>query len=207
MQLSSLSPVLLQAVVLSGSSASFAGLADGTASSSDSQPSSETVKLWCTAGGEFVPLATRLAHDSAAAASAAGGFDTGASKEVLLGLQTQHMPGLLLLQAEQLHASCSTNGGKVQHSGQMLLDDDPLPLKSAVLPVVVCPSANVAAEVRSVLLGAVSPRDAASLLQQLGLLLDYQRMLRQQQEGGRKTDRQQWASGLLSKPSYLEVMR
>lgn len=204
MQLSSLSPVLLQAVVLPGSSASSAGLAD-----SDSQHSSETVKLWCTAGGEFVPLATRPAHDSAAAeASAAGGFDTGATKEVLLGLQTQHMPGLLLLQAEQLHGSCRENGGKVQHSGQMLVGDDPLTVKSAVVPVVVCPSVKVAAEVRSVLLGAVGPRDAASLLQQLGLLLDCQRMLQQQQEGGgRKTDRQQWASGLLSNPSYLEVIR
>lgn len=202
-QLGSLSPVLLQAVVRSGSSASCAGLAaDDTASSSDSQRSNETVKVWCTAGGELFPLASRPA---AAAAAAVGAGVVGC--EVLLGLQEGRCPGLLLLQAELLHASCRKIGGKVQHSGQTLLGDDSLSLKSGVLPVLVCPSAKVAAEVRSALLGAVSPADAASLLQQLGLLLDYRRMLQQQQEGGPKTDRQQWASGLLSNPTYLEVMR
>jgi hypothetical protein len=209
-QLGSLSPVLLQSVVQPGSSSpSCADLTDDTASSSDSQhSSSHAVKLWCTAGGEFVPLATRPAADSAAAGPAAGGSVTAASSELLLGLQSQHMPGMLLLQAEQLHASSARNGGMPQHSsGQALLGGDPLPLKSAVLPVVVCPSAKVAAEVRSVLLSAASPPDAASLLQQLGLLLDFRRMLQQQQEDGPKTDRQQWASGLLSNPSYLEVMR
>jgi flagellar biosynthesis component FlhA len=87
------------------------------------------------------------------------------------------------------------------------------------------------AEVSAVLLGAVSPGQAASLLQQLGLLLDFWGLLQQHQhqqhqqqqqqqqqlqqeeeeqaqgEAGARSEVEEWCCELLDNQQYLRVIR
>jgi hypothetical protein len=224
-------PVPLELAVQPGSTAAHTGSHSGSEGSWGSiteESSKSELNLWCTSRGSLVPLASRPAADDAAVVASDAMMSH--HMQVLLGLSAP-LPGLLLLQAEQLtraarsgdrstSSTASSRYSSQAHKQQLLEhepEDYPLPLMSRAVPVVICPSSAMADEVSALLSGSSSSTSGsssssqtASLLQQLGLLLDFWSMWQQQQQlgdGQVLSQCQLWQRSLLGKPQYLDAMR
>jgi len=217
-------PLLLDVAVQAGCSD---GVYDDTASSGTASSSSTAgssgrdgveskPRLWCTRRGLFQPVAGRLEAEASAGAAAAAAVG---SPDVIVGLDGA-LPGLLLLQAEQLNHVSSSGSSALGHAdlaegSGIEGGEDPVPCMSSLVPVVVCPSAAMAAEVEGLLLHAVDSTHAGRLLQQLGLALDCWTLIKQQQQQQLRlqeqhlglSEREQWCRALLSNQQYLNVIR
>jgi hypothetical protein len=162
--------------------------------------------LWCTRRGKFLMTATREAP--------AGGAVLGAER-TLDGSQTvcqavtgllDSTPGMLLLQAEQLaqlRRTAQASTGREED-----LEWGEFGLMSGLVPVLLCPSAAMAAECNVLLQMADNPSVIAPKVLHLGLVLDFwamhQQLQQQQVDGG---PRAEWQEALLNNVGYLKTIK
>lgn len=116
-------------------------------------------------------------------------------------------PGMLLLQAEQLvqlrrTAQASTG------SSEEDLEWGEFGLMSGLVPVLLCPSAAMAAECNVLLQMADNPSVVAPKVLHLGLVLDFwamhQQLQQQQVDGGARAE---WQEALLNNVGYLKTIK
>jgi len=199
-----LRPLHLRAVVQPAASSS-------SGSSTDSLP----VQLWCTRLGQFLPVVVRAAA-APAGASLAGQHAAGEQLDlqVVTGLQDAS-PGLLLLQVEQQIGRHNSDGSGSSDSSNGSSDstgappDEAAVLKcmSGLVPVLLCPSAAMAAEVNAHLLVANDRSSTSQRLLQLGLLLDFWAIQTLQHHHLAAAPLIEWYDALLENPRYLKLVK
>lgn len=159
--------------------------------------SSGPVQLWCTRRGLFLPVAIRGPPVEAGPVPAAGPRQQQQHQDVVTAL-LDSTPGLLLLQAEQPVLLSSRGAGAPPAAAA---EANQAGCMSSLVPVVLCPSAAMAAEVNAHLLVTNAYGQSGQKLLQLGLVLDFWAMYRQyeqeQEEYVACGARSSWQAGLL----------
>jgi hypothetical protein len=151
----------------------------------------DSLQLWCTRRGQFLPVATRAAPG--------GGNAHVVDVQAVAGL-LDSMPGLLLLQADQQV--------QLQGAGLASTAADELGCMSRLVPVLLCPSAAMAAECNVHLSMMDDSAHVAPKMQELGLVLDVWAMHQQvQQQQLTDSAHSQWQEALLNNRRYLKVIK
>lgn len=191
-------PLRLELQAAPGSSSSAAGSSD-----------SSKLELWCTRRGQFLPLATRVAPAGAAPAPL-GSADL-LDLQVVAGL-LDSTPGLLLLQVEQQVQlqDADTTTPSTGQQGRLPAEAQELGCMSSLIPVLLCPSAAMAAECNVHLCMMRDAAQVAPKMLELGLVLDFWAMHQQLQQPQQLLDsspRAAWQEALLNNRQYLKVIK
>jgi hypothetical protein len=190
------------------------------AGSSSGSSSGESMQVWCVHRGQFLPLASRAAATavlgSAAWSGGAGGAIGQRDLQVVTGL-LDASPGLLLLQAEQhvqLRRASSAGPGPAAAAAAAAAGQTPdaeaddFGCMSGLVPVLLCPSAAMAAEMHVHLAMTDNPSGVAPKVLHAGLVLDFWAMHQRQQQGHLAGSPQaEWQAGLLRNPRYLKAIK
>jgi hypothetical protein len=149
------------------------------------------LQLWCTRRGQFLPVATRTAL--------VGGNTLVVDVQAVAGL-LDSLPGLLLLQVDQQV--------QLQGAGLASTAAEELGCMSSPFPVLLCPSAAMAAECNVHLTMMDDSAHVVPKMQELGLVLDFWAMHQQvQQQQLTDSAHAQWQAALLNNRQYLQVIK
>jgi hypothetical protein len=180
------------------------------AGSSSSGGGGQGLQVWCVRRGQFLPLASRVAAAAVRGSATRSPGDAGAGQrdlQVVTGL-LEASPGLLLLQAEQqvqLRRAGSTTAAPAADPGS---EADEFGCMSGLVPVLLCPSAAMAAEMHVHLAMSDNPGVVAPKVLHAGLVLDIWAMVQRQQQGHMSGSPQaEWQQDLLRNPRYLKAIK
>jgi hypothetical protein len=132
--------------------------------------------------------------------------------QVVAGL-LDSTPGLLLLQVEQQVQLQDADSSTTPSTGQqdrLPAEAQELGCMSSLIPVLLCPSAAMAAECNVHLCMMEDAAQVAPKMLELGLVLDFWAMHQQLQQPQQQLDsspRAAWQEALLSNRQYLKVIK